>query len=704
MSDLKACVLQRGLTSKVRLCAKAVKEVTARGAPESQREKRSHAKDLSAIVLALEEISNLQDAHAPHAKGAGSSKYVAARHAAADKWTTQEEHELLPTSACDQVRSWLQDAKRKVDESELPTPRAKRVKGGKENRSPRNGGQKAVCAPGHDEIMEQLLSWDPGIKLTIRQAVNRLQHIPPGKDRNHVMRSWSLDEGSGIVMMNRRGLQKRMKKIDAAALTVACKVRGQKGKEPLATQEEVHQWVDAHQTGQTFGREDVRQWLEAKTGRHVHDRTVRNYFSMAVVESETTSAAAKHKQPHRDAAERSLRRVQALAVNVLGSHILPGPSAVPATLNKNHDAVKAVSEAYGGIEVHAVDGAMIFNTDDTSLLIHTGSASKTEIRGVPHKGDQVHFASYKLNNADPATTMAVHMTLIASADGLSGPVVIRAKVKEREWVGAHGDNFIVFAVPGLARGADTNPNCTDVGYVVLMRNTGAKDSECVEKAYFRWYNSTIAIPFMDSCRARRWPTWKKGDVILAGMEGVSWTDGGGPQLRATVEDDHVQALQDRCVEAMKSNPSATAVEQEWDISPCFRLDKLYVKILNTSTYSSHQKMKAVVKAILTSEDAKKSVYLQSGRLEALAEFCGKMPFVLSKAHTPQHIVGAFKRSGKIDESGLPNVAQMWATRTQHSSPHEVQLLQNTLIPFLKLQFQHGMVPESAFDQENYPVC
>ena len=59
MSDLKACVLQRGLTSKVRLCAKAVKEVTARGAPESQREKRSHAKDLSAIVLALEEISNL---------------------------------------------------------------------------------------------------------------------------------------------------------------------------------------------------------------------------------------------------------------------------------------------------------------------------------------------------------------------------------------------------------------------------------------------------------------------------------------------------------------------------------------------------------------------------------------------------------------------------------------------------------------------
>ena len=68
------------------------------------------------------------------------------------------------------------------------------------------------------------------------------------------------------------------------------------------------------------------------------------------------------------------------------------------------------------------------------------------------------------------------------------------------------------------------------------------------------------------------------------------------------------------------------------------------------------------------------MYLQSGRLEALAEFCGKIPFVLSKAHTPQHIVGAFKRSGKIDESGLPNVAQMWATRAQHSSPHEVQLL------------------------------
>ena len=136
MSNLKACVDQRVLSSQVLLCAQAVHEMKARGPPQSQRAERAQGKYLSSIGEALQEIQKRMDASASEIKGGGGSKYVANRKAAANKRTAQKQQDELPSSsACDQVHGWVQDlklaSKRKVDEGELPTP--KRAARGEEN-------------------------------------------------------------------------------------------------------------------------------------------------------------------------------------------------------------------------------------------------------------------------------------------------------------------------------------------------------------------------------------------------------------------------------------------------------------------------------------------------------------------------------------------------------------------------------------------
>mmetsp|Transcript_39243 Transcript_39243/g.63228 ORF Transcript_39243/g.63228 Transcript_39243/m.63228 type:complete len:91 (-) Transcript_39243:10-282(-) len=86
--------------------------------------------------------------------------------------------------------------------------------------------------------------------------------------------------------------------------------------------------------------------------------------------------------------------------------ILPGPSLCGGPQPPKDDpAVKAVSAAYGNIEVHGV--GIITNTDDVCVLqtvypepkpgdAPAGSSSKNEARGVPNAAERAHAACFKL--------------------------------------------------------------------------------------------------------------------------------------------------------------------------------------------------------------------------------------------------------------------------------------------------------------------
>jgi len=106
-----------------------------------------------------------------------------------------------------------------------------------------------------------------------------------------------------------------------------------------------------------------------------------------------------------------------------------------------------------------------------------------------------------------------------------------------------------------------------------MRNTGDKSSESVDKAFFRWYQTTILLWFIQQLRVEKFShlEWKPGDPLLPGMEDVASFDGAGPQLNAVTSNDVLSECALQWFQMIKLNPTATAVEQPWDVSVCYKL-------------------------------------------------------------------------------------------------------------------------------------
>ena len=142
-----------------------------------------------------------------------------------------------------------------------------------------------------------------------------------------------------------------------------------------------------------------------------------------------------------------------------------------------------MSKALGHGEVITIDPSLYFNADDMSVMIHTGDKPTREVRAVPHNDHRAHFACFQLNNPDPATYLCVHITAMVSSGGLLATTVMRVTVKEREWKGPPGDNFVVVPIEGLCSGGNTFADTPRVGYIVLVKNTGEKESESVDQAF-----------------------------------------------------------------------------------------------------------------------------------------------------------------------------------------------------------------------------
>lgn len=194
---------------------------------------------------------------------------------------------------------------------------------------------------------------------------------------------------------------------------------------------------------------------------------------------------------------------------------------------QDNKAVKAASEAYGNTEVHCRE--IFTNTDDVAIKYHVGPAPKNGARGVPNAEARAYSSCYKLDEPDPSRFLNVHFTATASSKGWSATPVLRITVKDREWNGPPGDNFVTAWVPGLCRGGDVSPGRrdSDGGYLVFMRNVGEKDSESVDSAFFKWYIVTVLLPFIEMLRVEEFGHlgWKPGDDLLPGMGAAACSDG-----------------------------------------------------------------------------------------------------------------------------------------------------------------------------------
>jgi len=384
------------------------------------------------------------------------------------------------------------------DLGELPTPeRGTRQKRSKTSHLSFNN---ASMADDDDEIFMPSKNCD----MSAEHVVTYLAGLSE-KRLSRTIRAWCADYGAGIVPLQRRGLEKRVKHFHSKRLVKAFKPWNDSGRENIISPPELKAWVLSHRPGETIGLVEVQRLLESKTGRAVDDKCLRTYLAHALFYCQRVTEQTKYKQECRDTAEKSMRRPQALAAAILHTHILPGKSSVAPSPKQFTKAMKAVSESHGNVEVHCIEDACCFNTDDVGVHFHLGALPRKEVRGVPHSADSGHYASFRLTNPDPSKFMSAHFSTTASADGWIAPPVVRFVVKEREWMGGAGDDFTVFKVPDLARGGDSCPSRMNsaVGYIVAMRNSGDKDSESVDAAFFRWYHTNIVLPFIEEVRQEK---------------------------------------------------------------------------------------------------------------------------------------------------------------------------------------------------------
>jgi len=132
--------------------------------------------------------------------------------------------------------------------------------------------------------------------------------------------------------------------------------------------------------------------------------------------------------------------------------------------------------------------------------------------------------------------------------------------------------------------------------------------------------------------------------LLPGMEVVASFDGAGRQLKAVTCEDFLSECALQWIQMIKSNPNATAVEQPWDVSVCYKLLHAWAKLSRKGVSQPADTIKARVKEALGDPTIRGKLVLGVDRQDALIDLCGKLPQMLQQALTPQYIRAGFMRS------------------------------------------------------------
>ena len=139
--------------------------------------------------------------------------------------------------------------------------------------------------------------------------------------------------------------------------------------------------------------------------------------------------------------------------------------------------------------------------------------------------------------------------------------------------------FEVIEVPGLAVGADLNPNDNGIGYVILTQGnaTDEESGVTISEQVSEWFHKAIVRPFVDALReADADVDWSRDGAVDELLRVVYSLDSDIPGLnflkRPDVARDTVRAL----IDIIKIPAAATESYQQLDIAKvCMLVAKLY---------------------------------------------------------------------------------------------------------------------------------
>lgn len=177
--------------------------------------------------------------------------------------------------------------------------------------------------------------------------------------------------------------------------------------------------------------------------------------------------------------------------------------------------------------------------------------------------------------------LRVRLTFTFTASGLSAPpyVAVSGLTEDELSPELCVDGILAEKIPGLCKGGDDLFN-EGFGWLVFLRadrkNGKTVDDEAVlsiANKKFEHYNNEVLLPFIRSIREKL--GWKRGQPVEGCLKCVSWSDGDIGQLQTLVYEAREALDEAENIIRNKHASASTGRQQPCDLSPVFRLLKLF---------------------------------------------------------------------------------------------------------------------------------
>ena len=245
-----------------------------------------------------------------------------------------------------------------------------------------------------------------------------------------------------------------------------------------------------------------------------------------------------------------------------------------------------------------------------------------------------------------------------------------------------------------------------MGYIVFFKNDGDKSSESVDQAFFRWYHSKIALPFIASNCQHVFPDagWQPGEDVPLGMEGVLLYDGGSTQLKAVSESEYLDEAAKCGVDGGKLNPNCTSVEQCLDIMSSFKI--LHAEMAKVNAEPGRQgndnRCDTLWQSARACIEQQQKIRLAPGRLNLLLNAVSRVPEIWNKAFTPARMRVGWLKTGIVSADGSgPDLQKLRATRPQWTA-EDIELCDKSFAEMVVDVANNGFVAEAKYDAFGFP--
>ena len=487
------------------------------------------------------------------------------------------------------------------------------------------------------------------------------------------------------------------------------------------------------QGGKSIGNEELIGIIREKKQKKMEDQghvplsvtkytpsatTLDNYKALIIAKnsSVTTSNYAVSKSNSRYTSENSLISSMALLLVIAATHyIVIEEDNLEVRLDMKKESTpkgviklyNMISSYYKNLPIFPIKPQYIFSTDDTVIYTFEGLGTKEEkfrLVSVKSKNNAGKHSVYKLDNSKAMSGLRVKLTFTFSALGACAPLFVSITgLSERE---LPSSPCIILKIEGLCiGGGGVNVGCKDTGYIFLMRSTGGKNDESVDKQRYKYYRDNVLLPFIKKSR-QEYDGCNENEcgLIPRDLTAVSWCDGDLAQIGSIVND--LSLFDENRIIGNKQNNARSGVEQPADLSKSFKILKRMQQEHTVShlSVSSHPLKRIIVEEF---ERLTRSGELRfaTNKKKAVVDFACNLPAMCTVAITSNYVQEGFMVPGVIDYAHrrYPDYDMILSTCQKNISNTECKLCEDAFESLLDLMIKNGHMPDSTFEKYNFPM-